>query len=140
MSAAGNRRLRIAGYLLFVYGALGVLWPLAPMHLRETIAAGGATASDTMHIALGVVTEIIYLLALFLTASALGKGFRIYSIATFIILMIFGGMTFMDAPNISTNAPTPMIGVWERINIGVFLIWVVVLATILLRKLRMEHE
>ena len=28
---------------------------------------------------------------------------------------------------------TPWIGVWERINIGVFLLWIVVLATALLR-------
>jgi hypothetical protein len=32
------------------------------------------------------------------------------------------------------NQPTPMIGVWERINIGVFLLWVVILATVLIRR------
>ena len=32
------------------------------------------------------------------------------------------------------NLPTPWIGLWERINISVFLLWVVVLSTILLRK------
>jgi hypothetical protein len=31
------------------------------------------------------------------------------------------------------NLPTPLIGVWERINIGVFLLWVVMLAIALLR-------
>jgi len=69
--------------LLIAYGALGFLWPFAPMHLRETLAAGGRTFSDTMHIALGVVTEILYLLALGFAAAALGKRFRLYSIATF---------------------------------------------------------
>ena len=29
---------------------------------------------------------------------------------------------------IAANLPTPWIGVWERINLGVFLLWVVVLA------------
>jgi hypothetical protein len=31
------------------------------------------------------------------------------------------------------NEPTPWIGVWERINIGVYMLWVVVLAIALLR-------
>lgn len=133
-SGLENRRLRIAGGLLLAYGALGLLWPFAPMHLRETLAAGGATFSDTMHIALGAATEIIYLFALGFAAAALGRAFRLYSIATFVILLVFGVLTFLDAPGISTNQPTPLIGVWERINIGVFLLWVVVLAIILLRK------
>jgi hypothetical protein len=133
-SAAGNRSLRIAGALLIVYGALGVLWPFAPMHLRETLAAGGGTFSDTMHLTLGAVTEIIYLVALGLAAVSLGKQFKIYSMITFLVLLVFGVLTFMDAPNVSINQPTPLIGVWERINIGVFLLWVIVLAVILLKK------
>ncbi len=86
-----------------------------------------------MHLALGAITEIIYLLALGFAAAALGKGFRIYSIATFLVLVVFGILTFRDAPAISINEPTPLIGVWERINIGVFLLWVIVLAIVLWR-------
>lgn len=134
ISSKGNRNMRIAGGLLLAYGAVGLFWPLAPMHLRESLASGGGTFSDTMHIALGVVTEVIYLLALGFAAVALGKPFRYYSIATFVVLLVFGVLTFLDAPGIATNQPTPLIGVWERINIGVFLLWVVVLAIILLKK------
>lgn len=133
-SAGGNRPLRIAGGLLIAYAAIGILWPFAPMHLRETLAAGGETFSDTMHIALGIVTEIIFLLALGFTAAALGKQFRLYSIATLVILLVFGVLTFLEAPHVAENRPTPLIGVWERINIGVFLLWVVVLGIVLLRK------
>jgi len=133
-SAVGNRSLRITGGLLIVYGALGILWPFAPMHLREALAAGGGTFSDTAHLTLGAVTEIIYLIALGFAAVSLGKPFKVYSIVTFLILLVFGALTFMDAPNIPVNKPTPLIGIWERINIGVFLIWVIVLAVILLRK------
>jgi len=132
--------LLVIAFAWGVWGSAGrnrplrVIWPFAPMHLRETLAAGGATFSDTMHIALGVVTEILFLLALGFSAAALGKQFRFYSIATFVILLVFGVLTFLDAANISTNGPTPLIGIWERINIGVFLVWVIVLAVILLRK------
>lgn len=133
-SAGSNRHLRIAGGLLIAYSALGILWPFAPMHLRETLAAGGATWTDTLHIALGVVTEILYVFALGFAAAALGKPFRLYSLITLAALVVFGTLTFLDAPGIAANQPTPWIGVWERINIGVFLLWVVVLAMLLLRR------
>lgn len=133
-SAGDNRRLRIAGGLLIAYGALGFLWPFAPMHLRETLAAGGGTFSDTMHIALGVVTQTIYFLALGFASAALSKGFRIYSIVTFVLVIIFGILTFLESPGLARNEPTPLIGVWERINIGLFMSWVVVLALILWRR------
>jgi len=133
-SAGENRRLRIAGVMMFANGALGFLWPFAPMNQREVLAAGGGTFSDTMHIALGAATQIFYFAALGFSAGALGKAFRFYSIATLGVLLFFGVLTFMDSPNLSKDLPTPLIGVWERINIGVFLLWVIVLAVVLLRK------
>jgi len=132
-SAGRIRALRIAGGLILAYGALGVLWPFAPMHLRETLAAGGGTLSDTIHLVLASVTVLLMLLAISFAATAFGTRFRVYSLATLAILAAFGALTFLDAPRIAANLPTPWIGVWERINIGVFLLWVVVLATTLLR-------
>jgi hypothetical protein len=129
-----NRTLRIAGGLIFVYGALGIFWPLAPMHLREALAAGGGTISDTLHITLGVITEIIYLLALAFAVATLGKRFRFYSIATVVVLILFGYLTFRDSPGIPTNQPTPLLGIWERVNIGAFLLWMIVLAIVLLGR------
>ena len=64
MAATDDRRLRVAGLLIGVYGALGLIWPFAPMHMREVLAAGGGTFKDALHIGLGAVTEVIYLLAL----------------------------------------------------------------------------
>lgn len=65
-----------------------------------------------------------------------GKQFHYYSIATFAVLLFVGVLTFLNAPGIARNEPTPLIGIWERINIGVLLLWVVVLAIILLKKQR----
>lgn len=133
-SAGENRRLRIAGGYLVAYGALGILWPFAPMHLRETLATGGATSSDTVHILLGATTEVLFILALSYATASLGKRFRFYSFATLAALVIFGALTFLDAPGIARNEPTPLIGVWERVNIGLFLAWVGVLAVRLLQR------
>ena len=139
-SAGQNRPLQVAGRLMIAYGILGIIWPFAPMHLRATLAAGGATFSDTLHIALGAATEILYLFALGFAAAAFGWRFRIYSIMTFITLLIFGILTFQDAPAVGANQPTPLIGIWERINIGSFLLWIVVLAVILFRSQNLRHH
>jgi hypothetical protein len=67
-------------------------------------------------------------------AAALGKRFRLYSIASFVFFMVFGTLTGLDGPKISVNLPTPWIGVWERINIGIFMVWMIVFAILLLRR------
>jgi hypothetical protein len=133
-SAGRNRHLRVAGALIVAYGALGLAWPFAPMHLRDVLAAGGGTLSDTLHIALGGVTVVLMLLAMAFGAAAFGRRVRLYSLASLAVLAVFGVLTFLDAPRVGANLPTPWIGVWERINIGVFLLWVIVLATVLLRS------
>ncbi|MGE3517503.1 MAG: DUF998 domain-containing protein [Vicinamibacterales bacterium] len=132
-SARGLRVLRIVGGLVVAYGALGLLWPFAPMHLRETLAAGGGTLTDTLHLVLASVSVLLMLGAIGVGSVAFGRRFRRYSIATLLVLVAFGTLTFLDAPRVQANLPTPWIGVWERINIGAFLVWIVVLATTLLR-------
>jgi hypothetical protein len=37
-------------------------------------------------------------------------------------------LTFLSAPLVGQNLPTPWIGLWERINIAVFLVWVIALS------------
>lgn len=131
-SADRNRTLRIAGWLLLVYGALGLVpWP--PMHQREVLAAGGGSLTDTLHIVWSYVTVGLMMISMGFGAAALGIRFRIYSIATIVALIVFGILTGRESPGISANTPTPLIGVWERIDIGVFLLWVVVFAVALMR-------
>jgi Protein of unknown function (DUF998) len=133
VSAGGERALRAVGGLLVAFGMLGLAWPFASMHQREVLAAGEGTLSDTLHIILGMVTVLFMLVAIGVGATAFGKRFRLYSIATILILLVFGALTGLDGPRIAANLPTPWVGVWERINILGFLLWVLVLAIALLR-------
>jgi hypothetical protein len=132
-SAGENRAVRIVGGLILAYASLGLLWPVAAMHQREVLAAGGGTLSDTLHVLLGAVTVFLMFLAIGFGASAFGKPFRLYSIATIVVLLTFGALTFFEAPRLQANQPTPWIGLWERINICVFLLWVVMLGAVLWR-------
>ena len=131
-AAGSSRALRTVGDLVMVYGLLGLVWPFAPMHLRPALASGGGSITDTIHIALGIVTVLLMLLAIGFGAAAFGRRFRLYSLTTIGVLLIFGALTAIEAPAISSNQPTPLIGVWERANIAAFLLWVIVLSCMLL--------
>jgi hypothetical protein len=131
LSADGKRALRVSGCLLIAYGLIGLPWMLlAPVHLRGQ----GATFSDTMHIVLTMVTVPLMMTAIGFGAAALGRRFRLYSVATIVLLLAFGVLTGMGAPKVAANLRTPMRGVYERIDIALFLLWVVVMAAALRRS------
>jgi hypothetical protein len=132
-SAGRHRAVRIMGAVILAYASLGLLWPFAAMHQREVLAAGGATSSDTAHVVLGAVTVVLMFVAIGFGAAAFGKRFRLYSIASIVVLLAFGALTFLQAPRVQANLPTPWIGLYERLNITVFLLWIAVLTAALSR-------
>ena len=144
-SAGRKRALRVVAVVLIIHGVFNlVMGPFASMHQREVLAAGEATLSDTLHIILGGVCPLSFLLAAGFGTVAFGKRFRLYSLATILALLVFGVLTGIDAPRIAANLPTPWVGVWERIVVFAFMLWVAVLAVALLRdqpdRLRLEDR
>ena len=122
--SAGNRPLRACAGLLIAFGALGFTAPFTPMHMRGT----EFTLTDTMHITLASVTVLLMFASMAFGAAAFGPRFRIYTIVSIVLLLLFGALTFPDAPRIAANQPTPWVGLYERINIGLFMLWVIALA------------
>lgn len=133
-AAGGNRRLRVTGGLVLLYSAFNLYWP--PMHQRAVLAAGGGTLSDTLHLVWAAVAVALFLLIMSFGAAALGSRFRVYTLVSAVLLATFGALTSRGAANVAKDLPTPWIGLWERINIGLFLLWVIVFAMTLLRRLR----
>ena len=130
--SAQSKSLKFLAICILGYSILNLYWP--PMHTREAIAAGATSLSDTLHIAWTVVTVLLFICTMGLGAAALGKSFRLYTIISIILLMGFGILTSLDTPNLEANLPTPLIGLWERINQYIFFLWVVVLSMQLLSK------
>jgi hypothetical protein len=130
-SAGRSWPVHVLGGLLIASGIIGLGWP--PMHQRAVLAAGGEALTDTLHLVWAAVTTLFFMVEIGFGAAVFGKRFRIYSIITMAILIVFGALVGIEAPNVGKNLPTPWIGIWERINIGVFMIWVIVLAIALLR-------
>jgi hypothetical protein len=108
--------LRTAGGLILAYASLGLLWPFATKHQRDVLAAAGATWSDTAHVVLGAVTVFLMLLAIGFGAAAFGKRFRLYSIATIVVLLVFSGLTFLEAPRLQIVERDAKVVIRERLH------------------------
>ncbi len=130
-SAGRKRALRIVAVLVVAKEVLGLAATVfAPIHMRGT----EGTLTDTMHGILTAVGVFLCMLpAIGFGAAAFGKRFRLYSIGTILIFLTGGVLAFMDVPRIAANLPTPWNGVFERINIFGYMLWIVVLAITLLR-------
>jgi len=123
-----SRALRITGILILIYAAFNIYWP--PMHMRGV----EPTLTDALHIAWAMAT-VLFMIAIMITgAVSLDVPFRIITGIAIAMHIVFGLLTSLEAPQIPTNGPTPTIGTLERINIAVFMIWVVLFALRLLRR------
>jgi hypothetical protein len=130
-NARGQKRgLRIAGILLIGLGFLDMVAPFFPMHLRGT----EETMTDTLHKALTAVTVLLILSIIWFGSNGDARRFRVYSIATIAALVLFGALAGSDAGRIAANLQTPWVGVWERINIYGYMLWMAILAVILIRR------
>jgi len=128
LAARDSRALRYVGALFVANGAMGPFWP--PMHLRGV----EPTLTDALHIAFAMVWLTAMLLAMGLAAAALGKRFRLYTLTTLAAFVAFGTLTAIDGPRIAADLPTPWVGVWERVNMGIAMLWIAVLAVTLSRR------
>jgi hypothetical protein len=136
-SACGRRALRVAGGLLVACGLTGLLSIPFPMTSRAMLIAGGATpANDVGHIALTAGTVLLIVGMMAFAAVPFSTGFRVYSAVSALAVVVFGALTGSQAPQLAVGAPTPWMGVSERVSIGAWLLWMVVLAVVLLAGAR----
>lgn len=131
-TAGGNWLLHIVGYLIFFYAVVNIYWP--PMHMRGV----EPSFSDSLHIIWASVTILLIMLIMIFAMAAVAGLFRTYTIVTILIFIIFGILTFIESPAIPRNQPTPYIGLWERINVGAFMAWLIAFSAILLRMERKQ--
>jgi hypothetical protein len=135
-AARTERSLRVEGGLLVAFGITGLLWLAFPMTSRQDMVSGSTPTNDVGHIAMTVVTVVLILSQLLVGAAAFGRRFRLYSYATAAVVLVFGALTAMEAPKVPDGQATPWMGVFERINIAAWLLWIAVLAIALLRARR----
>jgi hypothetical protein len=54
--------------------------------------------------------------------------------ASLAALLVFGTLSFLQAPKIAAGEPTPWLGLVERANLATYLLWIAVLAVTLARE------
>lgn len=125
MSVSSLGPLHLGGGLLIGIAVVGLVTGLFfPMQLRGT----GDVSGDAPHIALTGVSVLFILLAVVFGSSLYGRRFRLYSFATLLILFVFGALAGFEGARLAAQQPTPWLGLTERINIGAYPLWVLVLA------------
>jgi hypothetical protein len=131
-SADQNRALRVTAGLLAAFGVVGFVGLfLAPMHARGVETS--MTGTDMAHIATTAIIVLLTLLYVGFGAAARGKQFRVYSIVTILLMVVFGTLTGLSGSQIAANEPTPWMGLMERVSIYAQMLWIAVLAIALLR-------
>lgn len=130
-SAQNRHRLRIVGALLIGLGVLALtVGQFAAMRLRGMEQG----MSGTLHLIEGAAAMVLLLAAMGVAATALGRGFAIYTVATVVVMLLFGGWSAMEIPQVEKGLPTPWVGVKERIYWYSYQIWYIALALKLLRE------
>jgi hypothetical protein len=125
-ASPGRQRVaRLTGALLGLYALFSFLGgTVFQMDARGT----EATARGALHPLATAVMVLFMLLAMSVGAFLHGRRFRLYSLGTLLIVLMFAGLTFLYAPQIAANEPTPWLGLLERVSIYAWMLWVAVLA------------
>lgn len=113
-------------------GLTGTVFPMDPFNSEMTFPG-------KMHIILtgisaGLVMLLILMIGIGFYKERRWKSFRLYSIITVIIMVIFGGLT----PVLIMNS-IPLLGLFERVVIYAYLLWFFVLAFKLIKGGPITH-
>jgi len=133
-AAGQSRLLRMTGGILIAQGLLFPLWLLFPMTSREELARGVSGTNDLGHMVLSALAILFILTEMGFSAAALGRGFRYFSIAMAVTVLVAGGFVGTTVSEVAAGDPTPWMGFVERISYGAWLLWMAVLAIVVLRR------
>jgi hypothetical protein len=130
--AVGKRSLRVSAVLLGVFAFNALVWGLFPMQQRGSELA----TTDVAH-AIGAAVQV-FTIVLFIGfgSGADGRRFRLFSIALIVAILAAGALTGTQAGRIAAGAPTPYVGLIERVSFYGPSVWILALAIDLLRQER----
>ena len=121
---------RITGALLLLYAAISYLGGTV-FQLGEPGPEGSARV--VVHVIATAIMVVAMLLAMGFGAFLHRTRFRLYSLGTLLTVLMFAGLSFLQAARLAANEPAPWLGLIERVNIYAWMLWVAVLAVSLLR-------
>lgn len=130
-SAAGRGALRVVGGLLIALGVLaltvGMFVPMRPRGTEQGLMGA-------LHLIEGAIAMLMVFTAMGFGAVSFGARFRIYTLATMVVMLVFGAWSGTAVQQIEAGEATPWIGVIERTWWYAYQMWFAVLALTLLRQ------
>lgn len=125
-----SRKYKAATLLLAIVGVLGLLLLFFPQDPRNA----AVTFQGTMHIAIAGITSLFTLISVLLIGINFRKvkemkSFAVYSFISFSLILISGGAA---AISVATNSAYG--GLFERITIFAFMIWIIVFSYLINKK------
>lgn len=130
-SAEGRRKVRIVGGILVGLAvlalAVGMFVPMRPRGTEQGL-------SGLLHVVEGAVWMLGLVTAMGFAAASFGRRFRLYTIATVVLIVVFVAWTGAHGPRVEAGLPTPWLGVIERTWWYGYQLWFAVLAVRLLRQ------
>ena len=129
-SAGPKHVARITGAMMAGYAFLSMV---TPSFFQMDMRGAEMTSRGSLHGPMTLVMSVFILLSMGFGAFLLGKRFGFYSFATIVIVLVFGVLTGLQAPQLEAGQSTPWMGLTERVNIYATMLWFAVLAITLLR-------
>ena len=129
--ASRNTRLWYAAGAIAGVALAGIVAAFFPIQMR---GAGVWTINETMHVTLTSITVLCIIVAMIAGAKAGGRTFFVYSMVSFVVMLVAGAIAGRMGEALAANLPTPWMGVAERACIFSYLVWVIALAAVLMRK------
>jgi hypothetical membrane protein len=128
--SASRASLRWAGISMIGAGLIGF-----PTHTVFAMSSRWMEFgfNDTMHIILSMVFSLFVVVAIGLSAYAYPGWFRLYAIATAIVVIGFGAASGFAMQGVEQNL-TAWAGGFERINAYAYFLWIIVLAVTVMRR------
>ncbi|MBI5680484.1 MAG: DUF998 domain-containing protein [Methanobacterium sp.] len=125
-----SKKYKAATLMLAIVGFLGILLLFFPQDPRNA----AFTFQGTMHIAIAGITSLFTLISVLLIGINFRKvkemkSFAIYSFISFAVILVSGGVAA-----ISVGSNSAYGGLFERITIFAFMIWVLVLSYLIIKK------
>jgi len=131
LSAGRHRALRMTAVLLLAFGLTDLAAYSFPWNPAEAVG----TLGNLIHgLLAGGLPVLLMLLAIGIGAAADGRWFRFYSYGTLLVMILLGALPLLGGFQIAGNQPPWWFGAVERVNGYGYMLWMMVLALVLLRR------
>jgi len=136
-SAGARRSIRITSAALLAFSLTDFAAFFFPWYPEKPLS----TPENLAHSAFaGALPMLWFFLSIGTSAHAGEKGFRMFSYAIILAMLVLGALPLLGSSVTGVDQPPALFGASERINAYGYMVWMMALAVVLLRKLPVSRD